>query len=110
MDTAKRDWATLIEETGMDAAVHKWEKRARIAKAIDVDWRAAGKQPVKRKVANAEAVAVAAVEDMDSDRKGREDDESASEGGLDEDEFVYIQESRCGCGRRRREPEARGPC
>ena len=95
MDTTKRDWATMIEETGMDAAVHNWEKRARTAKAIDVDWRAAGRQPVKRKAArSAEAVAVAAVEDMDSDGRGREDAESASEGGVDEDEFAHISDSQ----------------
>ena len=94
METTKRDWATMIEETGMDAAVHEWEKRVRTAKAIDVDWRAAGRRPVKRKAASAEAVAVAAVEDMDSDGRGREDAESASEGGVDEDEFAHILDSQ----------------
>ena len=59
---------------------------------IDVDWRATRRRPAKRKVTNVviKAIEVLAVEDMDSDREGRDDDESASEGGLDEDEFAHI--------------------
>ena len=95
MDTAKRDWATLIEETGMDAAVCNWEKRPRAAKPIDTDWKTAGRKPVKRKATNVgEVVAVSAVENMDSDGEGRNDEESASERSEDEEEFIHIQEGQ----------------
>jgi hypothetical protein len=89
LDSAKQDWTTLIEETGMNVAVHNWEKRAGAVKMIDVDWRATRRRPAKRKVTNVvKAIEVLAVEDIDLDREGRDDDESASEGGLDEDKFA----------------------
>ena len=72
-------------------AVHNWERRAEAAKMNNVDWRAIRRRPAKRKVTNVvKAIEVLAVEDMGSDREGRDDDESASEGGLDEDEFAHI--------------------
>ena len=40
---------------------------------IDVDWRATRRRPAKRKVTNVvKAIEVLAVEDMDSDREGKE--------------------------------------
>ena len=95
MDSAKREWAEMIEEAGMNAAVHNWEKRPKSARAIDVDWRAAGRKIVKRTVMNgAEPVAVVAMErSMDYDEE-RGSDESGSEGSEDNDEFVHIQESQ----------------
>ena len=94
MDSAKREWAEVIEETGMNAAVHNWEERPKSARAIDVDWRAAGRKRVKRTVMNgAEPVAVVAMESMDYDEERGDEDESGSEGSEGNDEFVHIQES-----------------
>ncbi len=93
IDTAKRDWATLVKETGMDAAVCNWEKRPRAAKPIDTDWKTAGRTPVKRKATKVgEVVAVSVVENLNSDGEGRNDEESASERSEDEEEFIHIQE------------------
>ena len=100
MDSTKRDWAKVIEESGMDAAVYTWEKRPKAATAIDVDWRAAGRKSVKRKVASATEVRLmSAVEirNMDSDGEGRDIDESASEESLDEDEFAHVPGSPDAC-------------
>jgi hypothetical protein len=58
----------------MNVAVHNWERRAEAAKMNNVDWRAIRRRrPAKRKVANVvKAIEVLAVEDMDSDREGKE--------------------------------------
>jgi hypothetical protein len=97
MDTAKRDWATLIEETGMDAAVCNWKKRARAAIMIDTDWKTVGRKPVKRKATTNVGEAVASgvgSGEYGFRREGRNDEESASEGSEDEDEFIHIQEGQ----------------
>ena len=97
MDTAKKEWTILIEEAGMDAAVHNWQERPKVARAIDVDWRLAGRRSVKRKVNNvAGTVTVAAVvgNSYPDDGEERDEQESASEGSDDDDEFVHIHESQ----------------
>ena len=102
--TAKHDWNTLLEETGMAIAVRKWESRLTAGRAIDSDWKNAGRRLAKKRRAPVETTTLEGPQSALEEAADGEEEEGSADSTEEDDtadnEFDHLlmenQEAKAG--------------
>eukprot|EP01036_Dinobryon_divergens_P034126 gene34126-44094_t len=90
IESGKQEWTKLIEETGMAAAMQKWEGSPKAGKALDVDWKSSrGKLTSGTRAPVATALEMAIMVDADGDGAVGRSADSSSEDEVLNDEFSH---------------------
>ena len=94
MGTAKHDWNTMLEDTGMAIAVEKWERRLKAGRAIDSDWKNSSQRLAKKKRAQVEMTTVEGTKSaVEAEADGEEEEgsvDSAEEDDTADNEFDHL--------------------
>ena len=86
----QRDWETIIEGVGLDAAVQQWEARPKASKTIDKEWRT-----VVRNLGRTANTRTEPIDGVDGGgAESDEDSESGSAAESDTEEFAQFPESQ----------------